>query len=123
MRIGAMLGDLGRSLFTRPITEKYPSEHKNTPALFRGKLQYDASKCTGCRLCMRDCPSKAIEIVVIDKANKRYAMKYDVGSCIFCGQCQQSCRFGSLDFSSVDWELASGSKASFAEYFGADARS
>lgn len=122
MRIGSMLGDLGRSLFKRPITEKYPYEQKATPARFRGKLHYDESKCTGCRICVRDCPSKAIEIVVIDKANKRYAMKYDVGRCTFCGQCLQSCRFGCLDLSNKDWELASGSKAPFTEFYGPETR-
>ncbi len=118
MKIGAMLGDVGRSLFKRPVTEKYPFERKPTPERLRGKLHYDASKCTGCQMCVRDCPSKAIEIIVLDKAKKRYAMKYSVDRCIFCGQCVQSCRFGCLDLSSEDWELASGVKEPFTVHYG-----
>jgi formate hydrogenlyase subunit 6/NADH:ubiquinone oxidoreductase subunit I len=120
LRLGAMVGDLGRSLFKRPATELYPFVRKPTPARLRGKLHYAASKCIGCQMCARDCPSRAIEIVVLDKARKRYAMRYNVGRCTFCAQCVVSCRYGCLELSSEDWELASSSKAPFSVEYGMD---
>jgi formate hydrogenlyase subunit 6/NADH:ubiquinone oxidoreductase subunit I len=113
-----MLGNLVQSFFKRPVTQRYPFERQPTPKRLRGKLHYDASKCTACRLCERDCPSNAIEIIVIDKANKQFAMKYDVGRCTFCGQCEQSCRFNAIDLSSEDWELASCTREPFKVYYG-----
>ena len=116
--IGAMFGDVFRSLFRRPVTEQYPFERKPAPARLRGKLQYDAGKCTHCRMCVRDCPSSAIEILVLDKANKRYAMSYRVDRCIFCSQCVHSCRFGCLSMACDDWELAACTKGPFAVSYG-----
>jgi formate hydrogenlyase subunit 6/NADH:ubiquinone oxidoreductase subunit I len=123
VKLGAMLGDLTRSLFKRPITERYPFERKPTPIRLRGRLHYDVSKCTGCQMCARDCPSNAIEIITVDKAAKRYAMKYDAGRCTFCGQCVQSCRFDVIDLSSEDWELAACSKEPFTVYYGTEPKS
>ena len=65
MRIGAMLGDISRSLFKRPVTERYPFERKPTPERLRGQLTFDAAKCTGCKICVRDCPA------VRDRAARR----------------------------------------------------
>ena len=118
--IGAMVGDVVHSLFVHPVTEEYPFERKPAPEHLRGGLHYDASACRGCQLCVRDCPSAAIEIVTLDKAAKRYAMHYDVGRCTFCAQCVESCRFGTLHLSSQDWELASAQKDRFALDYGFD---
>ncbi len=118
MKIGLMLGDIVRSLFARPVTERYPFERRSTPERLRGRLHYDPAKCVACLACVRDCPSAAIEIIVLDKANRRYAMKYDVGRCLFCGQCVLSCRTGCLHLSSEDWELASPTKEPFTVYYG-----
>ncbi len=115
-----MLSDITGSLFKRPVTERYPFERKPAPVRLRGKLHYDASKCTNCRMCVRDCPSNAIDIIVIDKAAKRYAMDYNVDRCVFCSQCVFSCRFGALSMACDDWELASCTKDPFAVHYGAD---
>ncbi len=122
IKLGAMLTDTGPSLFKRPVTERYPAEHKTTPKRFRGKLHYDFRKCMACQMCARDCPAHAIEIVVLNKATKRFAMNYDVGKCVFCGQCVLSCRYGCLELSSEDWELASSSKEPFKTHYGPDAK-
>ncbi len=118
MRIGAMIGDISRSLFKRPVTELYPFERRPAPDRLRGQLAFDASKCTGCKICVRDCPAAAIEIVVVDKATKRFVMKFRADRCTYCAQCVVSCNFDSLSMSNEQWELAALSQAPFALSFG-----
>jgi formate hydrogenlyase subunit 6/NADH:ubiquinone oxidoreductase subunit I len=118
MRIGAMLGDISRSLFKRPVTELYPFERRPAPERLRGQLVFDAAKCTGCKICVRDCPAAAIEVAVVDKATKRFVMKFRADRCTFCAQCVVSCNFDSLSMSHEQWELAALSQAPFAMSFG-----
>lgn len=113
MRIGAMLGDISRSLFKRPVTELYPFERRPTPERLRGQLRFDASKCSGCKICMRDCPANALELLVVDKATKRFAMKFHTDRCTYCAQCVVSCNFDSLSLTHEVWELAGLSKDQF----------
>jgi len=113
MRIGAMLGDISRSFFKRPVTERYPFERRPTPERLRGQLQFDAAKCSGCKICMRDCPANALELVVVDKATKRFAMKFHTDRCTYCAQCVVSCNFDSLSMTHEQWELAGLSRDQF----------
>lgn len=114
MRIGAMIGDISRSLFAKPITEFYPFQKKPSPERLRGKLLFDATKCTGCKICVRDCPAAAIELHVIDKAAKRFVMTFHADRCTFCAQCVFSCNFDSLNLSHEEWELAALGRDAFA---------
>lgn len=114
MRIGAMLGDISRSLFKRPVTELYPFERRPAPERLRGQLMFDATRCTGCRICVRDCPAQAIDITVVDKATKRFVMKFRTDRCTYCAQCVVSCNFDSLSLSHEHWELAALTQAPFA---------
>jgi formate hydrogenlyase subunit 6/NADH:ubiquinone oxidoreductase subunit I len=118
MKIGTMLYDILRSLFRKPVTELYPAERQPTPARLRGKLLWNPEKCTGCCLCMKDCPSDALELITIDRENKRFVLRYDTGRCTFCSQCVQNCRFNCLEMSNEQWELASTSKTSFTVTYG-----
>jgi NAD(P)H-quinone oxidoreductase subunit I len=118
MRIGAMLGDITRSLFKRPVTELYPFERRPAPERLRGQLVFDAAKCTGCRICVRDCPAAAIDIAVVDKATKRFVMKFRGDRCTYCAQCVVSCNFDSLGMTHEQWELAALTRAPFALSFG-----
>ena len=118
MRIGAMLGDISRSLFKRPVTERYPFERKPAPERLRGKLAFEPTKCTGCKICVRDCPAAAIEVVVVDKATKRFVMRFHTDRCTYCAQCVVSCNFDALSMSHEQWELAALSQAPFALSFG-----
>ena len=117
-RIGAMLNDIVESLFKRPITEKYPFERHPAPERLRGKLMWDPEKCTGCGLCNKDCPSNAIELIVIDKKAKRFVMEYHADRCTYCAQCVQNCRFECLSMSNEQWELAALTKQPFEVYYG-----
>ena len=118
MKLGSMFGDMFRSLFQRPVTELYPFQKQAAPARLRGELHYHPEKCTGCQLCVKDCPSNAIELVTIDKANKRFVMRYHIDRCTFCAQCVQNCRFDCLDMSNEQWELAALNKAAFTVTYG-----
>ena len=118
MRIGAMLGDITRGLFSRPFTQLYPFERQPEPERLRGKLVFKAETCTGCKICSRDCPAEALEVVVIDKKAKRFALRFYVDRCTFCAQCKVSCKFDSIELASADWELAGLERCAFAECYG-----
>jgi NAD(P)H-quinone oxidoreductase subunit I len=118
MRLGAMLGEVLRSLFRRPVTQNYPFERRAAPEHLRGVLRWNPKKCTGCCLCVKDCPAQAIELITLDKAKKRFALRYHMDRCTFCAQCVQSCRFGCIEMAPEQWELAALNKESFTIYYG-----
>lgn len=118
MTIGSMLGDVVKSFFKKPVTEKYPFVRQEAPENLRGKLVWEPEKCTGCMLCVKDCPSNALELIVLDKVNKRFVMKYNLDQCTFCAQCVINCRFSCLNMSEEQWELASTKKEPFEVYYG-----
>jgi formate hydrogenlyase subunit 6/NADH:ubiquinone oxidoreductase subunit I len=56
------------------------------PPKFRGKIAYDKEGCTGCRLCISICPTRAIEFIPEEKKVKIF-----VSRCCFCAQCVDIC--------------------------------
>ena len=119
MKIASMLNDVSASLFKRPFTERYPYRVKNAPPRLRGKLVWNEEKCDGCRLCVRDCPARAIELEVVDRAAKKFAYHYRMDRCIYCAQCVASCPEDALSMSSTLYHLASTDKAAFGETWSA----
>lgn len=113
-----MLEDIVRSLFRRPITQKYPFERHEAPERLRGQLHWDGEKCTGCCLCSKECPANALELITVDQKNKRFVLQYHVDRCVFCSQCVQNCRFSCLSMSNTEWELAAQNKEPFTIYYG-----
>jgi formate hydrogenlyase subunit 6/NADH:ubiquinone oxidoreductase subunit I len=118
MRLGAMLGDMVRSLFKKPMTEMYPFKKTAAPSRLRGELIYNPEKCTGCQLCIKDCPSNAIELITVDKATKHFVMRYHIDRCTYCAQCVENCRFACLSMSNEQWELAALNKEAFTVTYG-----
>lgn len=102
-RSGKILPAAMKSLFQKPATVRYPHVKAEKPEHFRGRLSFDPAKCVGCRLCMRDCPSDAIEIVKVGDKQFRAVVRLD--KCIYCAQCVDSCNKGALS-SSKEFELA-----------------
>ena len=118
VKIGIMFRDVTSSLFKRPATERYPYERQEAPQRLRGRLYWDPENCTGCGLCAKDCPARAIEIHILDRKEKRFVFEYHADRCTYCAQCVHSCRQGCLELSNDVWELANLTKDPFMFVFG-----
>jgi NAD(P)H-quinone oxidoreductase subunit I len=112
----SMLPKAFSQMFKKPWTNKFPAKYtpSNTtrflqqvqagkakinppvelPPGFRGKIQYDKEKCIGCKLCIKVCPSEAIEFKPEEKKIKIYLAR-----CTFCSQCNDVCPVNCLSMS------------------------
>ncbi len=110
-KVGGALGEMFRTAIERPVTEQYPFGRKVVTERFRGKLDVDPVKCTGCSVCEVVCPAGVITMVPVGKktvGSREVEIKrptFDLYTCISCGQCVDDCRFGALTLSH-DFELA-----------------
>ncbi|MCL5949055.1 MAG: 4Fe-4S binding protein [Candidatus Bathyarchaeota archaeon] len=95
--------------FTKPATTMYPYVKPQLPDNFRGKPVFDIQLCIGCGLCNKECPSKAIEMVEIEKGKRRPQFRLD--KCIFCYQCAETCPRKAIE-NSTFYELATMDKSS-----------
>ena len=102
IRPGKMLRELLGSLFKKPSTIKYPAEETNIPDRFRGRLKFEAEKCIGCKMCVKDCPANAI---TIEKVGEKFEAIVDLDKCIYCAQCVDSCPKKAL-IATTNFELA-----------------
>jgi len=92
-----MLSLVFGSAFKKPATVLYPFEPAQVFDGFRGKLKFDQAKCIGCKICVRDCPSLAIEIFKISETEKIFKAVVRLDRCIYCGQCTDSCPKDALE--------------------------
>ncbi len=112
----SMLPQVFTQMFKKPWTNKFPAKYtpKNTtqfladvgagkakiippiktPEGFRGKIVYDKEKCIGCKLCIKVCPTNAIEFKEKEKKIKIYLSR-----CCFCSQCNDVCPVKCLSMS------------------------
>ena len=112
----SMLPQVFVQMFKKPFTNKFPAKYTppsttkflenvqngkakinppvETPPGFRGKIQYDKEKCIGCQLCIKVCPSGAIEFKPEEKKIKVYLAR-----CTFCSQCNDICPVNCLSMS------------------------
>ncbi len=59
-------------------------------ALPLGKVTIDSAKCTGCGLCARDCPTRALAFSDSVESDS-YQLLFKHNLCIACGQCLEIC--------------------------------
>jgi len=103
IRPGKMIKQVIESFFKKPATLMYPYVKEATLKSFRGKMKFHPEICIGCKLCMRDCPSNAINIKKIGE--KGFEVELDLGKCIYCGQCVDSCVKKAIEVTN-EFELA-----------------
>jgi len=103
IRPGKMLKQVLKSIFKKPATTKYPFAKATMPDKFRGKILFHPERCIGCQMCVRDCPSGAIEIKKV--GDKKFECHIDLGKCIYCAQCVDSCMKKALE-ATKEFELA-----------------
>ena len=109
IRPGKIMSTALKLLFTKPATVSYPAgEEKQFPAV-RGRIIFIPENCIGCTACVRDCPTKAIEIEKLPE--KQFACVISNDRCIYCGQCVDSCPKEALEIT-PDFELAGFSRDS-----------
>jgi formate hydrogenlyase subunit 6/NADH:ubiquinone oxidoreductase subunit I len=118
MKLGTMLSDVSSALFRRPATEHYPFTRQTNPPRLRSFLKWNSQACTGCGLCVLDCPANAIHVTILDRKEKRFVFSYRTDQCLFCGQCVESCRQSALRMVNDRWELAALDKKTFFVSFG-----
>jgi formate hydrogenlyase subunit 6/NADH:ubiquinone oxidoreductase subunit I len=110
-KVGGAFGEMFKTALQHPVTEEYPFGRKVVTERFRGRLDVDPVKCTGCSICEIVCPAGVITMLPVGKktiGNREVEVKrpeFDLFTCISCGQCVDDCRFGALTLTH-DFELA-----------------
>jgi ferredoxin/quinol-cytochrome oxidoreductase complex cytochrome b subunit len=65
-------------------------------------IRIDEQKCTGCTLCSRDCPYKAIEMQELPAgARHKFMAQVDQKMCVACGVCLGSCEFDAISLTEI----------------------
>ena len=82
------------ALVSRPDTVGYPFVELELPETFRGAIEIDADKCTGCGLCVRDCPAGGLRLE--KKSRDEFKLIHYPARCAYCSQCQSSCVRGAI---------------------------
>ena len=89
-----LLPELWRTLFAERITVRYPFAPPELPLYFRGEVTIEPGLCTGCGLCVRDCPAFALELE--RESQEKFRLTHYRDRCAYCGQCEACCRFGAI---------------------------
>jgi formate hydrogenlyase subunit 6/NADH:ubiquinone oxidoreductase subunit I len=116
-------------IFTKPATAKYPFVKPHLPDDARGEPMYEIKACniidigagnpvglnidvrsivgSSCRVCARDCPTGAIQIVEVEGKGRP---QINLNKCIFCHQCVETCPRHAIKASDL-YELATTDKS------------
>jgi formate hydrogenlyase subunit 6/NADH:ubiquinone oxidoreductase subunit I len=84
----SILSMLWKNLWGGSRTLLFPAR-PNVTERFRGLVQFDRTRCSGCAICKFRCTSRAIDF----KGGKgEFTWSYDPGQCTFCGRCVEGCK-------------------------------
>jgi len=89
------------------VTLKYPFEPVKVPPKFRGKIEFDPRKCTGCGGCANVCPPRCI---VIEDLGEVSRIVFHLDRCIQCARCYEVCPENAV-WSTDQFETATPDKA------------
>jgi formate hydrogenlyase subunit 6/NADH:ubiquinone oxidoreductase subunit I len=106
-RLPTMARRAAEQTMSKAATSRYPFEKPKLAEDFRGQPVFDFDTCIGCGLCSRDCPAKAIEMVMVD-GKKRPQL--NLSECVFCYQCAETCPKKAITNSNA-FELATTDKS------------
>jgi len=115
-RAGAAIPEMFRQMLEKPSTQAYPYQKVELPERFRGKLDIDPERCTGCAVCSWVCPASVITMIdtgtriVGDRELKVRRPVFDLSTCIFCGECVDNCAFKALELTK-QFEIATPHKS------------
>ncbi|MCW4019618.1 MAG: 4Fe-4S binding protein [Candidatus Bathyarchaeota archaeon] len=98
----AMENELLKSLGKKPVTLRFPYERAQPVEGIRAKVSWEIEKCIGCTLCVKICPSEAVDMV---GRGRNAEITYDIGRCVFCGECVDVCPTHAI-WTTKDYELA-----------------
>lgn len=87
------------ALVARPDTVGYPFAELELPENFRGAIEFDPENCTGCGLCVRDCPTGALKLE--KKSRDEFKLIHYPARCAYCSQCENSCVRGAIGHSNA----------------------
>lgn len=89
-------------------TASFEPHHSSASQGFLGAPEIEAAKCTGCGLCVKSCPTDALQ-VCDDQTKDERKLFLSYGDCIFCSLCEPICPHDAVSFLGK-FELASESK-------------
>ena len=101
-----------KTMLRSPVTVQYPDKHLPMAERFMGfpgllwDVEIDESKCVGCKVCARYCPTDCMYVTMKDNENfaegKSHRKKMvddfvlDISRCIVCGICVEVCNFDAI---------------------------
>ena len=102
-----------RWLFRKPVTAHYPKQHLPVQRRFMGfpGLLWDETAdepfCTGCMVCIRECPTQCMTAVMHDNpkvaegtSHRRKIIEMfeiNLNRCILCGICEDVCALDAIE--------------------------
>ena len=81
-----------KNLFSRSSCDMYPLKPSEAAEQYRGRIEYDPTKCINCHFCERVCAGGAISVVEVPvEEGTQITRTFDLSTCTFCNTCADFC--------------------------------